>query len=524
LPEDTSEHTALIAAATAAGDNSSTPQRTDLVLRAAKIEALEADIGRLSTHWQDVERHLKEKEALIGSLQQTVATLQHSLAQSEALQHQLSTQLADRATRIEQLTASHGRLHREAQAHRAEIERLQGQLATAQAETVAVQQQLVARPPQGATSSEVQDLLEERAALTAYIEGRRASWDAARATQTSLATKIVALEHSLATMARQLRDAETLAARESERATTLRAELVVQARRVEALERELRAARQNGTRPATPAPEPLAPGPAAAPALEPVAPAPAVAAPAGAQAASNDTADTAAPGLAPAFEAIAQLEAEVEYKRQQVAAQVVELHHREQRLRTSSVELDRFRHELIAARSEIEHSRADAARLERAILEKDRALDARDARIATLQQELDQRLVALQKLNAIDVSLQGLDSRMAERLRGTEAITGAAVTPALICLTGDAPQRFQLTKRVMTIGRGPQCDLQIMTHFVSREHARISFSGRSAVIEDLGSRNGVFVNSVRVDRHELQQGDLITIGETQFRYIESMAH
>jgi len=32
------------------------------------------------------------------------------------------------------------------------------------------------------------------------------------------------------------------------------------------------------------------------------------------------------------------------------------------------------------------------------------------------------------------------------------------------------------------------------------------------------------VNSVRVDRRHLQQGDLVTIGETQFRFVESMAH
>jgi pSer/pThr/pTyr-binding forkhead associated (FHA) protein len=34
----------------------------------------------------------------------------------------------------------------------------------------------------------------------------------------------------------------------------------------------------------------------------------------------------------------------------------------------------------------------------------------------------------------------------------------------------------------------------------------------------------VFVNSVRVERQQLQQGDLLTIGETQFRFVESMAH
>ena len=72
--------------------------------------------------------------------------------------------------------------------------------------------------------------------------------------------------------------------------------------------------------------------------------------------------------------------------------------------------------------------------------------------------------------------------------------------------------------------RAPQCDLQIVTHFVSREHARFTLSAGTTLIEDLGSRNGVFVNSVRVDRRRLQQGDVVTIGETQFRFVESMAH
>jgi len=81
-----------------------------------------------------------------------------------------------------------------------------------------------------------------------------------------------------------------------------------------------------------------------------------------------------------------------------------------------------------------------------------------------------------------------------------------------------------LTKKTITVGRGPQCDLQILTHFASREHARITVSGGTVLIEDLGSRNGIYVNAVRVDRHTLQQGDLVTIGETQFRFMESMAH
>jgi pSer/pThr/pTyr-binding forkhead associated (FHA) protein len=96
--------------------------------------------------------------------------------------------------------------------------------------------------------------------------------------------------------------------------------------------------------------------------------------------------------------------------------------------------------------------------------------------------------------------------------------------PTLVCLTGDAPKHLALTKKTITIGRGNDCDIQIVTHFVSREHARVTTERGAVIIEDLASTNGVFVNSIRIDRHELHHGDLLTIGETQFRFLESVAH
>jgi hypothetical protein len=92
-------------------------------------------------------------------------------------------------------------------------------------------------------------------------------------------------------------------------------------------------------------------------------------------------------------------------------------------------------------------------------------------------------------------------------------------TPMLVCLTGDAPRTYRLAEATMTIGRGHHCDIQIPTQFVSREHARIEVGAGGVDIVDLGSRNGVFVNSVRIDREMLRHGDLVTIGETQFRFL-----
>ena len=48
---------------------------------------------------------------------------------------------------------------------------------------------------------------------------------------------------------------------------------------------------------------------------------------------------------------------------------------------------------------------------------------------------------------------------------------------------------------------------------VSRRHARITITGDRATLEDLGSRNGTFVNEQRIDSVTfLKDGDQIRIG------------
>jgi eukaryotic-like serine/threonine-protein kinase len=54
---------------------------------------------------------------------------------------------------------------------------------------------------------------------------------------------------------------------------------------------------------------------------------------------------------------------------------------------------------------------------------------------------------------------------------------------------------------------------------VNRRHASLEVRADRAWLTDLGSRNGTFVDGVRIDgERELQDGDKITIGsqETQF--------
>jgi hypothetical protein len=91
--------------------------------------------------------------------------------------------------------------------------------------------------------------------------------------------------------------------------------------------------------------------------------------------------------------------------------------------------------------------------------------------------------------------------------------------PRILCLNPDLPDPFVIHKESVTIGRAPDCDIQIATDFVSRRHATIRRDKSSMIIEDRSSTNGVFVNSVRVDRKTLIDGDEFTIGESRFRYL-----
>jgi ABC transport system ATP-binding/permease protein len=78
--------------------------------------------------------------------------------------------------------------------------------------------------------------------------------------------------------------------------------------------------------------------------------------------------------------------------------------------------------------------------------------------------------------------------------------------------------RMPLPSKVMRIGRTPDNDLIVSDLGVSRKHAELrkSPTGRYEII-DLGSHNGTFVNGSRIDRAELGDSDIISIGHATFR-------
>ena len=70
----------------------------------------------------------------------------------------------------------------------------------------------------------------------------------------------------------------------------------------------------------------------------------------------------------------------------------------------------------------------------------------------------------------------------------------------------------------LTVGRAGTCTIGMPDDtFVSQLHARVYRDAGAAMIEDLGSTNGTYVNGKRVDKAEvLTKGDRVQIGSTVF--------
>jgi EmrB/QacA subfamily drug resistance transporter len=65
-----------------------------------------------------------------------------------------------------------------------------------------------------------------------------------------------------------------------------------------------------------------------------------------------------------------------------------------------------------------------------------------------------------------------------------------------------------------TIGREPECDLQVLDSEVSRRHAKVTVRDGTAVIDDLHSANGTYVNGERIlASYTLAPRDRVQIGE-----------
>jgi two-component system, cell cycle response regulator len=86
--------------------------------------------------------------------------------------------------------------------------------------------------------------------------------------------------------------------------------------------------------------------------------------------------------------------------------------------------------------------------------------------------------------------------------------------PVLTVLTGGASgKQFKVFKGAAVIGRAPNAEVRLVDDGISRTHARIRAETNRAWVEDMGSRNGTFLNGAKIaEPTELKDGDKIQVG------------
>jgi chromosome segregation ATPase len=133
------------------------------------------------------------------------------------------------------------------------------------------------------------------------------------------------------------------------------------------------------------------------------------------------------------------------------------------------------------------------------------SLNERNSMIERMEQEMHS---SSQVLGNIQENLQHLgDAEPVRMLVRTQGETGIV----------------QLLSKRTSIGRTPDNDIHLNEDFISRHHAVLLSSGVNMVLEDLNSTNGTYVNGERVNRRTVKEGDLVTFGKTEFRFVVKKA-
>ncbi len=99
-------------------------------------------------------------------------------------------------------------------------------------------------------------------------------------------------------------------------------------------------------------------------------------------------------------------------------------------------------------------------------------------------------------------------------------VGGALPSPpsSTYSLSTPAGEEVEVAPGENLIGRAPEAAVTIDSAKVSRRHARIVVDGEGATLEDLGSKNGTFLNGARLDAPaRLAAGDEIRIGRNVAR-------
>ncbi|HXI03092.1 MAG TPA: adenylate/guanylate cyclase domain-containing protein [Candidatus Saccharimonadales bacterium] len=87
---------------------------------------------------------------------------------------------------------------------------------------------------------------------------------------------------------------------------------------------------------------------------------------------------------------------------------------------------------------------------------------------------------------------------------------------------GDEEHVCVLDVPEVTMGRGPECTLQLPDYSISRQHAKVVEKDGEYIAVDLGSRNGTRVNGARITQVNLSDGDELVLGKFPLHFRKTL--
>lgn len=109
-----------------------------------------------------------------------------------------------------------------------------------------------------------------------------------------------------------------------------------------------------------------------------------------------------------------------------------------------------------------------------------------------------------------------------QELRQAARQTGASPLPALTLalLEGDSTRSWRFTQPEVLVGRDAGSDCRLDDRAISSHHARLAYRQGQWWVEDLGSRNGTFLNQERLTQPlVLASGDELRFGGMDLRVL-----
>ena len=76
-----------------------------------------------------------------------------------------------------------------------------------------------------------------------------------------------------------------------------------------------------------------------------------------------------------------------------------------------------------------------------------------------------------------------------------------------------------LMKEKLLVGRRESCDIVLRFANVSAHHCQLTFDSGYLYVRDLGSRNGIKINDIKVEEKRIDPGDILSVAKHKYEVL-----